>query len=204
MAGGMNQLVKEGTVVFLFLIELLLVRHAHAILLRGIAGLSHAMLNFGTPGHLLDKLRRFGGEQRIRLHWDGRIAQAVALSDVEDMVEPKERHIPFFARFLIENLLLPPEEDRTRLLPVAHRSAKLIGLLEREPEGGFVGESREEKDVHSPIRLFRHEIPGPPGGHFPGLPPRNGALLEEGDNAIGDTAIYLVIHTWVLSLWVCE
>jgi hypothetical protein len=110
------------------------------------------------------------------------------------VIKAKQICFLLFARFLVFNGRLFPEDDGARLLALADTAAKLRHLTERDPKRRFIHHGQQQKDIDAAIRMFADEVPGQPGSCFPRLLPWDGALLKQGGDAVGDSVIRWIFH----------
>lgn len=132
VASRMHQFVKKGGVVAILAVEPCPFWHSNGVIGRGIERLRHAVLDDRRLWHLRHDLSRFGHDKGASLHCR-HILQSLALGGIEDVIQAQERDFPLLLRFLVLNLQLFPEYDRTGFFALLHAAAKLDGLAEGEP-----------------------------------------------------------------------
>ena len=107
--------------------------------------------------------------------------QAFALGKMEYIVIAKERNSFLFVRFFILLFDELPEEHYLRLCAFLHVAAFLLTLGEGQVFAGLV----QKHLIKKTVRLAR-DVADNAAADDPRLFPRDGAILELGDDAVGD------------------
>jgi len=190
MAGGVRQLVEGGAVVLLGLGEELGAGKIHRVGRRPVKSPWRGVDDFRPLRHGLDDARRCldGREVEIDGLWRIRGLDAIYLVQAENGVVAQDRYVLFGLGLAVLDLVSFPEDHRGAFLPFADMAAALLGLLEGEPVPAGAPHGHEQEHIDAAIFSFAGQVHREFGRlvAIPWLVPRDGALFEHGDDAVGD------------------
>ena len=191
MSAGMHELMVQGGVIRFRAVQARRDRQVQRIRrgrverslmpVQDRRAVRHSLDHLGTP---LDggATRRCRGELRDR--------HTVELRGIEDRVLPEHKAFHGLAGLGIWLALIHlPEHHRHAMLALTDRPPGGGNLVERRPQGGCSAHRREQPDIDAPVGPLAEEVAGQPQRAVPGLLPGYGALLQQGQDAVGDELV---------------
>jgi hypothetical protein len=143
--------------------------------------LRHGVHQIGTP---LD------GREAVREDGDLRDRHTVELYGVEHGILPQDKALLGCPRVGVLVVIDLPEHHRDAVFAFADAPPGSFDLVERRPERRGKAHGREEPDIDAPVGPLAEKVAGQPQRAVPGLLPGHGALLQQGQDAVGDDLVW--------------